>query len=113
VSRAGDVLEARIVGSTITVLFNGASVGTVTDTTLANGPGIGFFSRDSSGAAEEQPLRLERYHRIRLVSVRLERRSAMIMVNGGSAYLLSAAIRGCAARPRTNRASRRMIRESR
>lgn len=47
----GDTLEARIVGSTITVLFNGATVGTVVDSTFTNGnPGLGFFSRDPSGA---------------------------------------------------------------
>jgi hypothetical protein len=47
----GDTLEARIVGSTITVLFNNATVQTISDTTFTTGnPGIGFFSRDPSGA---------------------------------------------------------------
>jgi len=46
----GDVLEAKITGGTITVLFNGTIVGTATDSTWTTGdPGIGFFSRDPTG----------------------------------------------------------------
>jgi hypothetical protein len=48
---SGDIVKARIVGSVITVYFNGALVGIFSDSTWATGnPGIGFYSDDPSGA---------------------------------------------------------------
>lgn len=46
----GDIIKAQIVGSLITVFFNGVQVGSVSDSTWTTGnPGIGFYSDDASG----------------------------------------------------------------
>jgi hypothetical protein len=48
----GDILEAQMVGTTITVKINGRQVLTATDSTYSNGsPGMGFFTRNPSPPA--------------------------------------------------------------
>src|SRR5262249_11276629 len=48
----GDVVEAQMVGGTITVKINGTVVRTTTDSTFTNGsPGIGIFSHNPSPAS--------------------------------------------------------------
>lgn len=52
---SGDVLRAQMVGSEITVYFNGDQVGSITDTTWTDGnPGIGFYSDDPSGEPNDR-----------------------------------------------------------